>query len=44
MVKTRKVYRDSRTGQWTEKKNIKLRPDTTETERRPVPKHRKGRK
>ncbi len=31
--KTRKVYRDSRTGEWTTKKNVKLHPGQTETER-----------
>jgi len=33
---TKTVYRDSKTGQWTPKVNVVLRPATTETEHRPV--------
>jgi hypothetical protein len=33
---TRKVYRDSRTGEWTKKANVKRNPSGTETETRPV--------
>jgi hypothetical protein len=33
---TKTVYRDSRTGQWTPKANVKRHPETTETEHRPV--------
>jgi hypothetical protein len=36
MAKTKPVYRDSKTGQFTEKVNVTKRPATTETERRPV--------
>jgi len=36
MAKTKPVYRDSRSGQFTEKVNVTRRPATTETERRPV--------
>ena len=36
MTKTKPVYRDSKTGQFTDKINVTRRPATTETERRPV--------
>lgn len=38
MAETKKVYRDSKTGQWTKKENVKKHPERTETERRPVKK------
>jgi hypothetical protein len=36
MSKTKPVYRDSKTGEFTKKVNVTKRPATTETERRPV--------
>jgi hypothetical protein len=33
---TKTVYRDSGTGQWTPKANVKRDPDGTQTETRPV--------
>jgi hypothetical protein len=38
--KTRTVYRDSKTGEWTSKANVKRNPSGTETERRPVGKRK----
>ncbi len=40
MGRTRKVYRDSGTGQFT-KANVKRRPKSTETETVPVRKRKK---
>lgn len=39
--KTRKIYRDSDTGQFTTKKKVQDDPKKTETERRPAPKRKK---
>ena len=35
------VYRDSKTGEWTKKANVKKHPERTETEHRPTGKKRK---
>jgi hypothetical protein len=32
----KEVYRDSKTGRWTKKSNIKAHPAETETEHRPI--------
>jgi hypothetical protein len=34
--KTKPVYRDSDSGRFTPKENVRLHPERTETERRPV--------
>ena len=39
--KARKIYRDSATGQFTKKANVKRRPKSTQTETVPVRKRRK---
>jgi len=41
---TKPVYRDSKTGRWDTKEDVRRNPSTTETERRPIksPTSRKG--
>jgi len=41
MAKTRKIYRDSGTGQFTKKANVKKRPKSTETETVAMPRPKK---
>jgi hypothetical protein len=38
---TKTVYRDSKTGEWTKKTNVKKHPESTETEHRPIGKRPK---
>ncbi len=42
--KTRKLYRDAKTGRFVKKSVVKRRPDTTVTETIPIPKRKKKRK
>ena len=41
MARTRKIYRDSGTGRFTKKANVKKRPRSTETETVPVGRRKK---
>ena len=42
MAKTKKVYRDAKTGRFTSKADVKQHPATTETETRPSYHRRKS--